>query len=243
MDQKRITQLEHTTFIYADAMYFEAAKRAISMVRKTESAVQRAETRMNQLKETEQRILKKYDNDELAAYDELERVCIDMVDYAWPELTNAYSPYIRECAMAHIAAMASLEAHINSKAKTTLSGSSLKSFDTLSLEGKWLFFPRICGSETFDTGAHPFQGFMKSIRIRNTLVHYKPKVVEWNAEALPLLERLGLTLAAAENSLESAQGMIRGLADICGEVPPDCISEQSFDYFGYEIIVHEHQDE
>lgn len=86
----------------------------------------------------------------------------------WGELDRAR----RASRKAVMLAIASLEAHINYVATTSLS--IWKEEDRLSLLDKWIIVSRALDGTTFDRGAEPLQSLQDLISLRHKLVH--PKV-------------------------------------------------------------------
>jgi hypothetical protein len=98
-------------------------------------------------------------------YDELEPIYIQM-EGAEFDIGSAYGPYMQHIALTHILCATAAEAHINVVAKGRLKGKFKDNFEKISLEGKWLFLPKILGKAGFDQGAEPFQSFSKLNKIQ-----------------------------------------------------------------------------
>jgi len=192
--------------------------------------------KFDKLRAQEQRIIEKYDGDELAAYSELEPIGIAMVDHMQPDLEAAFKPCLREFAATHILCAASLESHINARAHGMLRGQVLDHFDKLSLEAKWLFLPRLTGHTIFDPGAEPFQSFSQLTKRRNLLVHFKPRRTELEIGKIPeFVGKLGLTRKTAEAVIPTTKAMIEELCRGLGESAPEWLTKTPFDYFEFQI--------
>ena len=167
---------------------------------------------------------------------EFERLAIQ-IESEETRLSAAYGPYLQHLASVHILAAASLEAHINQRAKSEFSGSMWDTFERCSLEAKWMFFPHLRDCDAFDTGAEPFQGFGRLIKRRNDLTHYKPRREAWQSAGVPaFLDNLGLTIDHGEASIRTAEQMIVKLAVMLGEEAPLWfLAEGRLGYFQMEI--------
>lgn len=143
---------------------------------------------------------------------------------------EAYRLCAQALASVHVFCVTALESHINCLAKQHLTGSALENFDKLSLEGKWMFLPRILGVPGFDVGHQPFQDFAEIIKYRNTLVHHKNR--NGQSENIPVFEgRLGLTAMDARKSIEATAGMIKLLAEQLRHRKPVWIARRENTYF------------
>lgn len=137
------------------------------------------------------------------------------------DLATAHAPVLAALGSAHILAASATEAHINQRAKSALSGKLWDNFERMSVEAKWLFYPRLIGHESFDPGAKPYQQLCRLFGRRNALIHYKPRREPWKSFGVPsFLSALGLSLDAALESLAAVQGAISEIARILGEEPP-----------------------
>lgn len=146
--------------------------------------------------------------------------------------TRIHSTFVQRVAHVHLFSAFSLEAHINIRAVDHLSGQHLESFDKLSLDGKWLFFPRLIGLKGFEPGAIPYQHFSRLVKFRNALAHFKSSQEQWKGMTdTGFIKKLGLTLANAENSLRANKEMISELAVQLDELPPDWLTDKTINYF------------
>ena len=167
------------------------------------------------------RIKAKYEN-KLDAYDETESFCIQL-DSFYSEMTDKYLPVIRDIAFVHILNAFCLEAYVNKIALNRLNPkSSFDDFDRLSLEGKWVFLPRLVkGPRTFDKGTIIFQGFKNIIKWRNNLVHFKGKNEQWRDYLPPqFFDDLGLKIEYAQQSCVTTKNMIKKLCEYCSITIP-----------------------
>ena len=83
--------------------------------------IRQATAHWKALVQQERDVLAQHSGDAHAAYDELEPICIQMesADY---QIGEAHAPLIKETAAVHFLCCAALESHINSVAKSKLSG-------------------------------------------------------------------------------------------------------------------------
>jgi hypothetical protein len=208
------------TELLIDALYLHAARQACARASNAVNGIRLANARWKFLVQQERKVLAKYSGDAQAPYDELESICIQMesADY---QIGEAHAPIIKESAAVHFLSCAALESHINSVAKSELSGEYYASFDRLSLETKWLYLPKLRRWKGFEPDRAPFEDFVMSIRFRNRLVHYKPRKERWVQGRVPaFLEGLGLTVRHAEASVLAAEAMIDALAKMRGKKSP-----------------------
>jgi hypothetical protein len=148
--------------------------------------------------------------------------------------TRIHSIFVQRVAHVHLFSAFSLEAHINIRAQDHLSGQHLESFDKLSLDGKWLFFPKLIGLTGFEPGAIPYQHFSRLVKFRNALAHFKSGQEQWKGMIdTGFIKKLGLTLANAENSLRANEEMISELAMQLNEPPPDWLTAKTINYFQF----------
>lgn len=202
----------------ADAMYYHAAMTSHAAARGALQGIEKAKNDFSSLRKKEKRILDKHKGDTLKAYDELEPLYITM-ESAEHVIGAAYGPYLQNIAITHILCCTSAEAHINMVAKEKLKGIYRDHFEKISLEGKWLLLPKILGRSGFDQGSEPFQSFSVLVNHRNKLMHFKEQKEKWKwiSDGVPsFLEKLGLSLHAAEDSLKSVRDMILMLSEIMG---------------------------
>jgi len=202
-------------------------------------AIRKAESDFNILLQQETTILERHKDDPDSSYNEHERLAITMESQEY-EIGLAYGPFLQYLATVHILCATSLEAHINIRAKETLKGRFFRDFERISLEAKWLFLPKLLGIAGFEPGTEPFQGFARLIKYRNEIVHYKGRKEEWNRQGgVPsFLEKLGFTLAAAENSLDCVRNMITTLANQLDQATPHWLHVVEDGYFGSEFELH-----
>ena len=175
-------------------------------------------------------------NDEIDSathYERFEKLAIQMesVEYG---VGTAYGLLLEHVGTIHMLCIATLEAHINIRGEDVLSERQWKTFERLSVDAKWLYFPSLRGVTAFDPGSEPFQGFDRLIKIRNRLVHYKPKRENWRGSAVPpdFLIGLGLTLKAADQSLVVVKSMAKELASKLGERAPWWLDSDGSNFFG-----------
>lgn len=200
------------THLAVDAMYFLAARQAHERAKGSIKNIQLAENRFAALDKEFSDTLSKHGGDSHSAAGELEPIGIQLSN-THDEIGLAYAPLIREVAVVHILSTSSLEAHINAIAKDLLKGKDLYYFQGLRLAAKWLFLPKMLGFLGFKTGQQPFQGFSKLLKFRNKLVHYKGSKEKWVYGAAPqFIKELGLTIQDSQESIESVENMISGLA-------------------------------
>jgi len=220
-----------------DAMYFHAAKQNYETGVRGFARVQQAYDNYAGLEEESERVIGKYRGDTWKAYDELEPLYIQL-ESAGSSIGFEYAPVLEAFSTTHILCAAALETHINARSKGLLSGKSWDKFESMDLETKWLFLPKLAGLEGFDPGTEPFQSFSKLISFRNRLVHYKERTEPWKPPGVPsFLADLGLTEKLAGQSLESVRGMISGLARRLKEKQPFWLtkSTQAANYFSIQI--------
>lgn len=210
-----------------DAIYFNAAKRcyleANNSIKKIDKAYKRYYILTNKIERIEEKY-KHSDYDE--GYDKIESLCIQQEDAEY-QIRKSYGPFIQQICLTHILAILTLEAHINFKADELLKGKEKDNFLDLSLESKWMFLPKILQSGGFNYGIEPFQSFSRLIKIRNKLVHYKPKDEDWQLieENFPIKD-FGISLDHAEKSLKTVKDMIIQLADFLKIESPHWVTER-----------------
>jgi len=214
------------TRISLEALYYYSASYHLNEAKKTLPELQKALKRYSEL-EKEEKLL-----DEKKDYDEFESVAIQIIDHLNPLIESLYKPLLEGVALTHILCVASLEAHINVLAKDNLSGKIFDTFDNLSVESKWLYFPLLLGVQSFNPGIQPFQDFSSLVKTRNALMHYRPKIEGFTGEPVPkYLDELGLTINKAEISLNIVPKMILYLANLMNKPIPDWINNEPFSYF------------
>lgn len=206
--------LDFSTELRIDAMYYLSAQQSFKIAELCVGKIQKAEEHLSHLKERLDQIKEKYQDDPAKEYDELEPISIQMEDAEF-SIGAEHGCQIQQIASIHIFCSASLEAFINSRGKDLLNGKYRDTFESMSLEGKWLFLPKLNGLNGFDPGINPFQDFSKMVKYRNQLVHYKSKKEKWKSPGIPeFLVKLGLTLDCAKNSLLAVGNMID---NYCGQ--------------------------
>ena len=219
---KIVSPRSWSTTLLLDAMFYHAAQANYKAAEESLKDIKKAERNFGRLRTKERTILDRHNGDVLSAYDELEPIYISMesADYG---ISAAYGPHLQYLALTHILCAAASEAHINQMSKETLTGNFRDQFERVSLEGKWLFLPKMIGGDTFDQGAEPFQSFSILIKYRNELVHYKGKKENWAGfEQGPptFFAKLGLSLPEAHRSLQTIKKMILELSRMTQREPP-----------------------
>lgn len=242
-----------------DAMYFHAARQSYENAVSLKAPIDRVQENHDRLTQYYYRLEEIRDKklnddwdeedeededtclDANALFDKLESVAIQL------ENTNhdvgvAYGPFLQALATVHILSTASLESHINNRAKDFLDGRMLDQFERISLEAKWLMLPKMIGATGFDPGAQPYQSFSKLITLRNELVHYKGREEEWSSDlpAPTFLEKIGLTLKDAKQSVDAVKGMVESFANQIKQAPPYWIRASQISYFDFSIEIKLH---
>ncbi len=210
------------TTLLIDAMYFHVAKQSYVAAKRSLKGIGKAIKIFADLRAKEADIKERYADDIMEAYNELEPIYIQMEDAEYG-IGAAYGPYLQNVAITHIFCATALEAHINGIAKGRLTGKFKEIFEKISLEGKWLFLPKILGKMSFDQGSEPFQSFLRLIKYRNELIHYKGRKDEWEGFEYgepKFFEKLGLSLTVAKNSLKTVREMILELSKNMKIDPP-----------------------
>ncbi|MCK4789844.1 MAG: hypothetical protein KAV87_39255 [Desulfobacteraceae bacterium] len=216
-----------STTLLIDAMYFHSAKSCCEAAKMSLKGIGKARKAFADLRNEEAEILDRYDGDSWKAYDDLEPIYIQM-DGAEHDIGAAYGPYFQNIALTHILCATTAEAHINLIAKGRLKGKFRDNFEKISIEGKWLFLPKILGKTTFNQGSEPFQSFGKLIKYRNELVHYNGRKESWESfeQSMPkFLDKLGLSLRKARKSIRTVREMILKLSKMIDEEPPYWLRE------------------
>ena len=114
-----------------------------------------------------------------------------------------------------------LEAHVTCIGAGQLESCELDVFDRLSLEGKWLFLPKLVGKPGFDRGVRPFQDFKYLINRRNRLVHMRPSdrlISVTGGERID--DFLNGQLIQAQGAVDTAEAMVKSLATRLGSDLP-----------------------
>ena len=158
-------------------MYFHMARQLRVRAATSPRRIERAERRLavHQAKmDALNRLLANEEIDWATHYDRFEPLAIQMESFEYG-VGTAYGLLLEHVGAIHILCVATLEAHINIRGEEVLSKRQWKTFERLSVDAKWLYFPPLRGVTGFDPGSEPFQGFDRLIKIRNRLAHYKPK--------------------------------------------------------------------
>lgn len=236
---KIISPPKLSTTLLVDAMYFNAAQENFKAANAGRKNIEKANRSFARLRAKENQILEKHHSDSFSAYDELEPLYIQM-EGAEYSIGAAYGPQMQHLALTHILCAAAAEAHINQISKEELTGNVRDHFEKVSLEGKWLFLPKMLKGCCFDQGSEPFQSFSKLIKYRNALVHYKGKREYWEGfeQGEPnFLTTLGLSLQEAGRSLKSVVGMILELSKMMSKEPPYWL-RKDYDKLSSDIVTN-----
>ena len=221
-----------------DAMYYHAARKHYLAAKSSVAGIRKARQRFINLRNEEELFLQKYSNSK-EKYDKLEPIYIKM-ESVEHNIGAAYGPYLQHIALTHILCTTAAEAHINVIAKSVFKGRSKDIFERISLEGKWLFFPKIIGQSGFEQSSDLFLNFSKIIKYRNELVHYKGHKEKWEGLEYgepKFLGKLGLTIGEARKSLEIIKLMFLELAKIININPPYWL-RKGYDNLPEEIIMN-----
>jgi hypothetical protein len=222
------------TVLRVDAMYFHAAAQSLRCAAEACPEVDQQRARFVELQEEMDAIGEDEEETGQSRYEEIERLAISMDGEAYT-LGKLYAPCLQALASTHILSAAALEAHVNARAETALSGITWQKFERLALEAKWLFLPHLLAVPPFDPGREPYQGFSRLVDFRNALVHYKQKREPWKPPGVPaFLADLGLTKELAEASVLAARRMISELATRIGEEVPSWLEAPDMSFFEVE---------
>lgn len=219
-----------------DALYYNAARDAQQEAGNCTRHIDRAEGRVNSLQRRIDALSHSPDGEEDTQlawknYSKLEPLYIQ-IEGAEYNLGEAYGPMLQHLATVHILSAASAEAHINIRAQASLHGRDWDAFERLSIDAKWLFFPKLLGLVGFDPGVQPFQGFDSLLKIRNRLVHYRVHKEPWDSPGVPeFLGVLGLNLELGLRSLNAVRGMIAELARQLKEDAPHWLDRPQANFF------------
>jgi hypothetical protein len=108
-------------------------------------------------------------------------------------------------------------------------------FEWKSLRNKWRLLPGMINRLGFDENAEPFLAFSRLVCSRNSLTHYKPRRELWRPIEVPrFLVELGLTVTAAQESVEAARSMIVALSERLDVNPPAWLEIGNVDYLEFE---------
>lgn len=222
------SELVFSTRLSVDGLAFQAAERALKRAERAHERVARAQFRCDRLSAALDRIEAASRG---ADVDRAEPIAHRLED-AEDRLARAYAPLLQATATVHVMAAVCIEAHVNVVAKWLLPGAEYDMFERFSLEAKWLTLPKLLGLDGFATGEQPMQGVVRLARLRNALVHYKDRHEPWAPPGVPsFLDKLGLTVAAARESLVTGRDAIHALAKRTGMVPPLWLLHRGSHYF------------
>jgi len=156
---------------------------------------------------------------------------LENIDEAVARLAELIGVFLQSVFATDVFAVMTLEAFVNGLASDMLGGSMLDQFDRLSLEGKWLFLPRLVGRDSFDPGREPFQGFRRLVRRRNAHVHTKKD------EPLHVVggdladEFLRSRLSQIDDALATVRGLITQISTLLGTELPNWVQEGELAYY------------
>ena len=225
------------SILAADAMYFQAARNALSRAAAQVRRIDRAKARVDSLQGKIDVFSQSPDgerDDRVAFrnYSKLEPLCIQM-EGAEYQLGQAYGPMLYDLATTHILCVACAEAHINVQAQGRLHGRDWDAFERLPIDAKWIFLPKLLTLPGFDPGKEPFQGFDMLLRTPNRLAHFRLQKEPWQSGGVvpEFVERLGLTLESAGSSLRSVDWMTTELARQLGQQRPYWLSAEDVSFF------------
>lgn len=226
---------KRTLVLRLDALYYRSAVEHHQLLKKDRKEIEKHRVKYKRLRDKEKKIISNHGGDIYAAYDDLEPVYIQMEDVDY-QIAEAYAPFLRNISHVHIFSAASLECHINARAKKELSRYQFDEFDKLSLTGKWLFFPKIAGLEQYNPGKQPFQYLVKLVKTRNNLMHYKERSEDWSGMFVPsFLSKLGFTQRDASSSLKATEKMISSLSIKMKEETPLWLKLDLPEHFEFRI--------
>lgn len=113
-----------------------------------------------------------------------------------------------------------LEAFINVVAHARLSPALWQAVERMELQPKWLVVTRLLTGQEWNQGQQPFQDFYQLIKLRNALVHYKPRF-EVKAALIAGTEFEGqFTGSLARRYFNCVYGMVAGFFSKAGEEAP-----------------------
>ena len=131
----------------------------------------------------------------------------------------------RYSALSIVSALTALESYINRFAKDNIP-QFYDEIEQLRLVDKWYVAPHLVSGRTFEKGAQPLQDFSQVIRIRNQVVHPKPKNFDWDEDNEHRPWPPSARILTAENSRLACSlipRMIGELHDMVGTDPPNWI--------------------
>ena len=208
------------TVLRVDGMHYSAACRNLANAEKQFAKVEQARAHVEETQALIDRLLEQQTETGRSQGERIEQLAI-RIESEESELAAAYAPYLEALASVHILSASSLEAHINDLAEPRMCGKAWAEFERLSLEAKWLFFPRIVGCSDLDPGHDALQGLSRLVTRRNRLVHYKPRREYWQPPGIPsFLEELGLSVDSGRDSVATVHRLIEALANRLGEGAP-----------------------
>lgn len=215
-----------------DALYLNAARQAVARAESSRRNVAEARRSLILLEREEAELREVAESGSTDARDALHDLAIQIVNGAQPELEHAYAPYLEDLAVVHVTAVAAVEAHLNALGKDLLGKTLYAIYERLSIEGKWLFLPSLCGGRELKPSDHRYAMLSKAVRFRNELVHYKTKQEDWREGRPPLfIAQLGLQLGAARRSLRAAEAAIRAVCEALDRKIPYWIEKDTGSYF------------
>src|SRR5258708_1176522 len=132
---------EYETVFAADVMFFQSAKAALTKAQTATKGIPRADRRlyrhMEKLRIPQGGMEEDYEgNRPKGSYEKFESLAISAESFEY-EVTEAHGPLLQQLALVHILSAISLEAHINIRAETLLSGRFWSSFERLNIDVKW----------------------------------------------------------------------------------------------------------
>lgn len=205
-----------STILRADAMFYDASVRALAAAKSASLDVGTAQDAVDECEERLQEIESEDGRYEGPLFDEYEKHCIQL-EHRGEHLSASCGPMLQSLAAVQVLSAAAVEAFINDKAEARLQAVEWDAFEKCPLEGKWLFFAKMFGCGRLTPGHEPMQGLGRLIRRRNYLMHYKPRREAWSMATPPsFLDRLGLTVATAEDSVGTVKRLISTLSEDLG---------------------------
>lgn len=218
---KSSSLISFSTSLLLDAMYYHAARSCYLTAKNALAGIRRTKQGFLDLRNKEDLIKRTNENSD-KSYNKLEQIYIQM-ESAEHNIGSSYGPYLQNIALTHILCTTAAEAHINVIARKKFKGKFMDHFERISLEGKWLFLPKIVGNSSFDPGSEQFQNFSKLIKYRNELVHYKGQKEKWDGFEYgepQFFNKLGLTIGEARKSLKTIKIMFLEIAKMTNIDPP-----------------------
>src|SRR5438874_179538 len=159
------------TCLEASQMFLHGAEEALKRAKEKWPKVEKCQARIQALFAKEERIRRRHAKAPTVMHEKLESIAIQLCDSEQYSLEQGFGTAAMECALVHILSAAAAESFINAIANERLSGQEWDAFDKLSIEGKWLFLPRLVKVKGFKPGEQPHQGFSKCVKYRNGLMH------------------------------------------------------------------------